>query len=453
MKSSAWQRFAFAWLILAVIGFGASSGSSAESPKAEQLTLDQAIQIAMKTSLQRQMAQDDVQAAKEKLAQSSSAYGPKLTLSGMYNHYDEQPALVTVSTGLANLANKLGGSVAVPDDGLDYYGYQIHLEQPLYTGNKLTATHRQAKANLGNAASNLSAAENDLVLEVKKAYYTVLLAAQMEITMEEAVSSMENHVAEAKSYCKAGMVPRIDIMRAEVKLADLKQKQLMAKNNLRLAKTAFNYTLGVNLDTVYVLKDQMSYKPLQEQLNSCQENALTYRPELVAMKAKIEMAKQAVEIAKSGYKPMVALEAEKHHYEPNDSNPTLIMGVVATVKLYDSGMVHHQIVEAEDNLKKATTGQELMERAVKLEVEQAYHNVEAALEAIAVAEESQAQARETLHMADTSYKAGVGTSLERIDAEVGLTQTQTNYTHALSMYSIAMAQLARAMGIQKEDFQ
>ncbi|TCL58620.1 outer membrane protein TolC [Hydrogenispora ethanolica] len=467
VKARQWPMVAGLAVAIAILGLGPVC--LAESKPAQNLTVDQAVQIAMANSLQRQLAQGDVRTARAKAGQAASAYGPQVTLSGAYNHLNDPPDIVTVGRGLAQLNNSLKQIFAksdssyyqyiasqmseeeLPDDGLNYYGLQIHLAQPLYTGNKLTAANKQAQANESNARANLAAAENGLVMEVKKAYYTVLFTQRLEVTMEEAVASMEHHLAEANSYYKAGMVPKLDVMRAEVKLADLKQKQLLAQNNLNLARSAFNFVLGVDLSTVYVLNDQMSSAPLPQDLSSCQARALQNRPELAAAHAKVEMARQAVAIAKSGKKPTVALVVDGHKIEPNNEAPSLTVGVVATMKLYDHGLVDQQVAEAESVLQQANTGRELLERGVKLEVEQAYRNAEAALAAIQVAEKSLAQAQETLRMVEISYQAGLSTSLERIDAEVGLTQAKNNYSQALSMYNIALAQLDRAMGKGKED--
>jgi outer membrane protein len=441
------QQLGLACLALMTLGFYMSGIGWADTLKPQQLTVDQALRIAMENSLQRRLAQDKLKVAQDKLAQAASAYGPKLMLEGGYYHYNEEPGNVQLAQGLVNLRNyDTGSHMEGPDDGLDYHGYQLHLEQPLYTGNKLTATKRQAEANRNNAKAGLNAADNNLTLDVKKAFYTILQIQRMEQTMEEAVASMENHFQEANAYYKVDLVPKLDVMRAEVKLADLKQKQLLTKNNLKLAKSTFNFILGVDLGTAYVLEDRMSYAPLANTLESCQNNALINRPELMAVKAKVEMARQAVAFAKSGNKPAVALVADKSHTEPNDQSPSLTYGVVANLKLFDSGMVRHKIAEANDNLQQALTYQELMQRKVKLEVEQAYSDAEAALETIDVAQKSLAQAHETLKMTETRYKVGLSSSLERIDAEVGLTQAKTNYTQALSMYNIALAQLDQAMG-------
>ncbi|HEX2953028.1 MAG TPA: TolC family protein [Bacillota bacterium] len=448
-----WRVLHYLIIILVILGF--SLACLAEQPVPQKLTIDQAIRTAMENSLQRQAVQGDVNVARDKMRQALSAYGPKITIDCGYNHYNEVPATVQLNQGLVDMNNALlpvtGASyLQRPDDSLNYYGYQLKLTQPLYTGSKLTATKNAAKANEKNAQANLDATDNDLVLSVKKAYYTVLLCQQLGVTMDEAVASMEKHLAEANAYYKVNIVTKLDVLRAEEKLADLKQKQLLAQNNLALAKTSLNYLLGVDLGTNYSCEDSLGYGPILEDLNSCQNVALAQRPELASINAKIEMARQGVVIAKSGKKPTVALVANDYHFKPENEAPSTTIGIVATFDLFDSGMVSHRIAEAEEILKQAQTGKELLQRGIKLEVEQAYRNVQVSLQTIDVARKSIDTAKEALGVAETRYKVGLSTSLERLDAEVGLTVAKTNYTQALSMYRIAIAELDRAMGKQPE---
>jgi outer membrane protein len=463
------------WMIISILIFSitvlGSSFVSAEY-QAQVLTLDQAVKIAMENSLQRQLAEGDLTIAKDKLAQAKSGYLPKLTLNAGYNHYNEVPTDVELGENIVKLNNNLklwaqgvsanpalgplGGAFSPLaggltqqsdlDQSLDYYGYSLILEQPLYTGNKLGALNKQAKANEGYAKANLEAADHNLVYEVKKSYYTVISAQQFVETMQQAVSSMDDHIKEANAYYRAGMVPRLDVMRAEVKLADLKQKLLMAQNGLVLSKMALNFTLGVNLERDYAVVDDVKYEPISMDLQACQAKALANRPEVTAINAKVEMAKQNVELAKSAGRPVVALRAENENYQPYNPDPSLQIGVVASMQLYDGGQIKNQVFEAEAVFKQAQTAQELTNRAIKLDVQQAYQNLQLSLQTIQVADKSLDQAEETVHMAVVSYKAGLSSSLERIDAEVGLTQAKNNCTQALTLYHIALAQLEKAMG-------
>jgi outer membrane protein len=455
---------------LTLLGLGVALPVRAEIPPKTLLTVDQAIELAIQNNLKHRLAEGEVKIADQKVAQAKSGYYPKATLSGGISRLSEVPDIVEVGRKLANLNNGIynwasnirdqyhdpyisalanGTSYKEgPDDGLTYYNLNLKIEQPLYTGGKLTALNEQAQKNQEYAQLNLDSVEQDLICEVKKAYYHVYQAGQMLQTMEEAVASMENHVREARLYYQAGQVPQLDVLRTEVKLADLKQKRLTVQNALNLAQVYFNFVLGDDLDRQYRLQDEVAYTPFGRDLAACRQSALANRTELKALRAQVAMAEKQVTIVKSGKKPLVALVAQgdRTATEPFEDDPDYSISLVAKYNLTDGGLVKHQIAEAEAAVRQAKTAAELTERGIKLQVEQAYRNLQNALETINVSQKVLSQAQETARMAGVSYQAGLSTSLELVDAETGLTQAKTNYNQALSNYQIALAQLERAIG-------
>ena len=496
MKHQVWKWMGISCLVGILVV--SSAFCQAEEATKITLTLNQAIKFAIDNNLQRKLAAGEVELASDKVKQAQSGYFPKVTLSGGYQHFSETPDLVKLANSITDFNNGLdtwAEAVNMPviaaenpyfdpskpvsptnpkyitkkpfeplannlnqkerlNQGLDYYGLKLSLEQPLYTGKKLTAINRQAQTNLKLAGTNLKVAEANLVYEVKKSYYTVLQTEKLVQTANEAVNSMKAHLAEANAYYKAGMVPKLDLLRAEVKLADLNQKLLMAENGLNMARTAFNFLLGVDLDTAYQLVDEAKVEIAVDDLASCKAKALTKRQELAVIDAKIELARQGIVLAKSNGKPMVALRFDGEQNEtkiPFEGTPDWKVGLVGQMTLFDGGQIRNQIAEAEDLVKQAQTGRELVLRGIKLEVEQAYRNLQNYAKAIEVAEKSLSQAKEAVHMAEVSYKSGLNTSIERIDAEVGLTQAKENYAQAVSMYNVALAQLEKAMGIEVEE--
>jgi outer membrane protein len=435
-----------------------------------QLSLKQVVDLALQNSLQYRLAKGDVKLAEAKQAQAHSGYLPQLTLSGGVSRLNEQPDLVELQRGLVGLNNALDDWAAMmaqntgdpyytalarglkqekaQDDGLTYYGIKLRLEQPLYTGGKLSGLNAQAKANLEAAHYNLTVAEQNLVWEVTKAYYTVLQAQHLTETLREAVLSMTNHLHETEQYYRAGIVAKLDVLRAEVKLAELQQDELAGKNGLKLAWSNLKFVMGVKTKPDFRLVDQTTYPAFNLNLETCQTKALKQRADLKALNAKAVMAANVVKIANSGRKPTVGLVFDYDHTatELFSGKPDTSVGVLAKFKLYDGGLVKNQILEAKHQLKQVLTAQQLAKDGICLEVEQAFCNAQNDLETIRVATKNLGQAKETLRVAKMSYEAGLITSMERIDAETGLTQAKNNYHQAVDHYHVALARLRHAMG-------
>ena len=438
------------FLIFAVLTLVCPAGTCRAQ---NRLTVDRAVEIALENSLQRRMAAKDVEIAQEGLARARAEFGPTVTLQGGLYRYDDPPSLVQSNQGLAKLNNVLSAmtygqvaEVSLPSESLTYYGGLIKVTQPLYTGNKLTATRRLAQGNLDNAQKNLEASDNDLALSARKAFYTVILSRQMAGAMDEAMKSMTGHVKEATAFHDQKIVPKLDLLRAKKKLADLRQQQLYAHNNVDLAQTALNYVLGVDMDTRYTYDDTPRTLPMPRDLETCIEISLENRPEIGAVEAQIRMANEQIAIVQSDYLPTLALVGEAHHYEPENEYPSAQIGIVASIDLFDNGRTSHKKAQADRGLEKARIAKKQLFRGIRLAVEKSYHDAQAAFESIDVAQKSQDTAREALDAARTRYRVGLSTSLERLDAEVAMTRAKTNYIHALSMYNIAVSELERAMG-------
>jgi len=458
--------------LLGAVAVGSPAGAAVDpAGNLTNLSLRQAIEMALQYSQKYRLAVGEVNLALDKKAQAHSGYLPQINLSGGVSRLNDQPDLVKLGRSLADLNNALDEWAELmalanpgdpyyaalaqgltreegPDDGLTYYSVRLRLEQPLYTGGKLTALNAQAEANLAAARDNLIRAEQDLVFEVTKAYYTVLQAQHLTDTLREAVAGMESHLREAEQYYEAGAVAKLDVLRAEVKLADLRQNELAARNGLQLALANLKFVMGVKTDAALELTEEPASAGLDLDLRTCQERALNQRADLRAWEAKAELGANAVKVAQSGAKPTVGLVFDCDHTTTDlfSQEADLSLAVLATFKLSDGGLVKNQVAEARHQLEQINAARALNQDGVRLEVEQAYNNLQNTAATVQVAEKNLGQAEEALRIAKISYQAGLITSLERIDAETGLTKAKNDYNQALNECHIAVAWLKHAMG-------
>lgn len=463
------------------------------------VTVSDAVSEAMNNSYQIKVIRQETKVSTAKRSQAKSGYMPKLKLGAGITRFSDVPDIVNVANKATDLNNALDGaydmlkldmgtqaqyygglaagdpvkygqtaklyksaydsasSIASKmsqkeklDDGLTYYGLKLSLEQPLYTGNKLTSINKQAEANLTLSEANVKVAENTLVFDTKKSFYTVVQAKRMMETAQEAVSALEKHVAEANSYFKAGMVPKLDVIRAETKLMEMQQKLIAAKNGLELAVSAFNFTIGSSYDSSSNFIDSSTPSAFTKPLDSLKKEAIENRAEIKQLDAKIEMARQNVEIAKSGSRPLIAITGEIEQKDTKiDWDPEWSVSLVGTMNIFDGFMVKNQVAESSETLEQAKRGRELLINGIYLDVTQSYLSLVNSLESIETAKKNITQAEEMARMADTNYKAGMGSSMEKIDAELNLTQAKNSYALALSQYSISMAQLEKATAISQ----
>lgn len=499
------KKALFLAALLFILSTLPSFASDVDTSKGKVITIDEAVNYAVLNNLQIKISETETKIAGNKKEQAFSGYLPKLKLSGGVTHFNKEPDIVTVGNSLANLNNALDGTLDImnaeqknmydyyfkmavasagtaneaaykqlaglykqlsdksayvanlmsqkvgPDKGLDYYGIKLTLEQPLYTGGKLTAINAQAAANEKYTLQSSEISKQSIIFETKKAYLTAMMAKRMFETATEAVKSMEEHLLETKKYFEAGMVNQLDIIRAEVKLADLNQKLVTAKNGTELSKKALNFVIGQAPDTPIDVDETIVFTPLTESIETLQLRGLNNRPEVKQADAKYEMAKQNIEIASSDGKPMFMLTGEigKKTTKPLEEkldNPEWSVSIVGSYAIFDGLAVHKKVAEAENQTSQASSARQLISNMIKLEISQAYLNLQNAYENIETAKKGISLAEESVRLAKASYTAGLANSLDVIDSQVGLTQAKNNYTQAVIQYGIAAAQLQKATG-------
>mgnify|MGYP001560558728 CR=1 FL=1 len=125
------------------------------------------------------------------------------------------------------------------------------------------------------------------------------------------------------------------------------------------------------------------------------------------------------------------------------------VGLLLTFPLFTGLSTKYQIDEAKANLDVLKANEDSLLQKVSLEIESAYLSLKEAEERISAGKLVVTQAEETVELAKGRYSAGVGSSIEITDAMITLNNAKMTYITALSDYSVAQANLEKAMGVQK----
>jgi outer membrane protein TolC len=302
----------------------------------------------------------------------------------------------------------------------------------------------------------------DAVLLAEIAYFDVLLS-QQQITVEDAsVELLNRELTETTRRYDAGTVPRFNVLRAEVELANEQPKLIRARNAYRIAKNNLANVLGFNIpkealeDIPLSLSDKLQAEPLEVELPNAIKTALQRRTELGSLQKDVELRAEDVVNAKSGYLP--SLEAYGG-YDVHNSlfSPDLteqvhgwIAGVQMNWNIFDGLQTRGKVIQARALHEKA--GIELQDsgRRIELEVRTAYSNFREAAEVLKSQEKAVEQAEEAQRLARARADAGSATQLDVLTAQTALTTARTTQVQALHDYAVARAKLQRAMGVAME---
>ncbi|MEW6266725.1 MAG: TolC family protein [Thermodesulfobacteriota bacterium] len=445
-----------AWTVLIIIlALQPAAGLTAEPP-GRMLTLEECLKIALEKSPAVASADKTVEGAEWGKKKARSEFLPKLSAQYSYTRLDEEPKSSGYTLNIPGLP-----AVTIPSKKagtLDNYQFTFSVTQPLFTGFALLSQYELAKLGLDAAEIGREQSKMDLALQVKQAYFGVLQALKSLEVAGKSVEQLEAHLKVARSFFDVGMVPKNQVLQAEVKLAEAVQKRTVAENQVRYTQAALNTLLRRGLEDPLQVQDILTFKPFTRTLDECTRLAISSRPEVKAAQKKIDMKGQEVRLAKSGYYPNVAVtynhiskgdtwrvDGSSYNDNPNQWNVT----AVATWNFWEWGKTYSSVQASHTEEAKAHNALTQVEDGVRLEVKQYYLNLEAAGKNIFVSEKAVEQAEENYRMSVERYREQVATSTEVTDAETLLTSARTNRYAVLYQYNLAWATLERAIGVNK----
>ena len=335
---------------------------------------------------------------------------------------------------------------------------QIRLVQSLYEGGRIVSSLRAARLTEEQAVINFQTAIANAVLEVQVGYYDVLLAAQQITVQAASVELLDSEMADTNRRFKAGTVPRFNVLRAEVELANARPRLIRAKNSFRIAKNNLANLLGLTMpketlqDIPLTLSGKLEAEPYAIDLPQAIALALERRTELASLRKSVALRKEDIAGAKGGYKPSVqAFAGYDAHSSIFSSDLTRevhgwIAGVQVTWDIFDGLRTSGKVKEAQALYERAGIELDDTGRRIELEVRTAYSNFIEADEMLKSQEKVAEQADEALRLAISRSGAGTGTQLDVLGAQTALTEARTTQIQALHDYSVARARLERAVG-------
>lgn len=253
----------------------------------------------------------------------------------------------------------------------------------------------------------------------------------------------------ANSQKTAGTGTGIEVVRAQVQLANDRQRRLVAQNGRTRAHLQLLKTLGLRLDGDVELTDKLAYKPVEDiPADQAVQSALDTRAELKAQHGRESNARLSFSATKWERLPSLALFGDYGTFGtgPSSAFPTRTYGVSMKVPLFDGGRRDGRRTEALSQYKQEQVRTHDLRDQVELDVRIALDGVKSADAQVAAAREGVELSENELAHARRRYEAGVTNSIEVTDAQTRLQRARDNLTTALYNHNLARIDLNTGMG-------
>lgn len=342
--------------------------------------------------------------------------------------------------------------------------WQINLtaSQVLYAGGGVKAAVQGAKLAREAALLDLKATINEALLQVRTAFYGVLLAREQIVVQESNLELLQQQLKTATDRYDAGTVSSFEKLRAEVAVANAKVPLITARNDYRLAIETLRQALGFTTNTPESLRKvpdfvgTLDFAPQTFELQSAFSAARANRPDLERIAKLTEAQQEAVTSARAGQYPNVSAfggwALRKGGTDRfGDSNNGWLVGVQSQWNIFDGKSTAGRVAQARSVLEQAKLTYTEVQLAVEVEVRRAYSQWQQATELAEASRRVVEQATEAVRLANARYNAGTSTQLDVLAAQVDLTTARTNQIVAYYTYNVAVAALRKAIG-QADEF-
>ena len=442
------KRIRFMWVsalivLLVLPRIGAAQGSE------DALGLRDAIEVALKANLGVKRAQEEIHAAEAIRHSSMTKFLPTLGTSYTYVHRNEERTSPSLLSGR--------DIVTSPQD---QYTFATTFTQPVFTGFGLINEYKLAELGLDRADVSAKLTRQNVILDAKNAYFSVLKTQKLLDVANQTVASIGSQKEVSENFYKVGLSPLNDLLQSQVQLANAKQQLTIAQNNLEIARTQFNTVLRRPVNMPVLLVDELDYSSFQESLDSCLEIAQKNRLEIQVADLDIEVAEKQVKLTEKDYFPSVNLTGtyartgddwNAHGGEGISDSAGWNVQATASWDFWQWGRTGYGRKEKLARLSQSKYRKTEVLDSINLEVKQAYLRTKEAEQNIVTIEKAVEQAKENLRITEEQYKEQVATQTDVLIAQTLLTQTMTNYFNALYDFKIAHAVLMRALGRESYD--
>lgn len=414
----------------------------------QKMDLNKSIEIGLKNSKNVKIALTANKLAAAKITQANAYTLPKLSFTAAYTRLSDIPAF-EVKLPTAPMP------IRISDPILNNYVLKLGIQQPLFTGFKLSSNKSAAENMSKSAEFDVAKEMNDEVLNITSAYYNLYKATLVSQFALENQKQILKHVTDVHNFFNNGQVTKNDVLKLEVQLSTAQLRVIEAKNNLDFMRAQYNQTIGLPVSAqTEIVNDEIQLSPLSEKYDNLLSEAKENRVEIKSLNSKLDAANDNITSAKSGIFPSVYFTADYYYNNPNQRimpareqfDAGWNVGISLNWDLWDWNLTNSLTEQAEQSSLSIKTGLEKTKELIELELYRAYLSLVSATEKVKVNIKTVEQATEQANLSSNSFKEHVVTATDISDSETALLKAKTDLTDSYVEYAIAKVKLNKAAG-------
>ncbi len=408
-------------------------------PNQGPLTIALAIETALANNPEMAAVKWEAAAAQARYDTARAVQWPDLKAETGWQHYRDDQRLISA---------RYNGEPGIFDP--DIVRGDLVLRMPLFTGGRISSEIRAADLLRMAEEKRLARSGEALVFNVCSTFYAILSQQEVIRSLAFSVSTMEEHHNQVTQLLAAQKAARVDLLRTEVRLADLRQALLQAQNILAVQKRLLVNMMGVDdpADTLTLKEASVPPSGVTADPPQLVATALDQRSDYLAARTRLEAQARRVDAARAEYWPAVSLTAGYgvRMSGSGEDEDVGAAGIGMSVPLFDGNRIAARIRQERAALAAGQERLRKLELEIKKDVETAVLDIHSSSRRVTAVQQAVEQARESLRIERMKYELNSGSLTDVLDAQTALLQSETNFARAVADLHTAAAKLRLATG-------
>ncbi len=414
------------------------------------LSLEEAIELALEHNREIRIAKYGVEAAESGVKEVTGGFLPEISVSAQYNRNVKKP-VIFLGGGFPGME---GGPSSIEVGSNNSYQASLSATMPVYS-RQLFKAREAAMLNQELSETDLLLITNNVIANVKTAYYSALLTEEVVEITELRVRNAEEQFETTKRLFEEGLATEYDLLVAEVQLENLRPELLQAQDDAEITKLQLKQVVGIVDAGPVHLSDELSPVTLyaagqEEMLNTTLRNNL----QLQLLENRLSILKTNTELERSALYPTLSAfgnysyqtEDDTFKFSEYDWVNSAAIGLSIQVPIFAGNSRRERITQAEISIKQAMEETEMSREAIVTEVRSASNRLEQIKKRLDATEQALKQAERAYELSVLRFEEGLGTQVEINDSELAFATSRFNHLQAEYDYQIALTTLQQLQG-------
>ncbi len=435
---------------------GAANLMNAQQPLTARQLLDRYVAEALTANLALAQQSAALERANAGVREANGRFLPTVGLNARYSEFNGVVNIGDFINPAYAALNQLTGESRFPTNVNATLPFRqetrFELTQPLFN-DALFGARAAARAQRDLAGATRKGAMRQLAADIQQAWLGYASTVRAVETLEATVPLLDENVRVSERLIGAGQATPDVLLRARAERSELQQQIQEAKRQRSAAQRGFNVLRNRDEDTPIALADDSTLMHVDTLSRAALlAHALTHREELAQAGSGITLARAQQRMATAAYLPSVALAAsygvQGDRYRFNTRNDVGLASLVMSWNAFNGGQDAARREQANATRTEAEYRRREAERAIALQLGNAYDAVQSARSTLTTASDRLASAERAFSLVQRRFAEGLATPVEFLSARTAFTSAAINQVITRFTFATRVVELERAAALR-----